>query len=169
MTLYEHTKHPHKPRNVNVIHRETLTVNDHVALWVSRRVGTMWFCYALALIMTLWGGMNVALGKNAVDPFPFSFLFFCLGGIMQSLLMPLIMVAQNLDAHHQELQAEESYQTTMKIYHDIEQIIHHLDAQDRYMDERILAHLEQHTEQLALLKTTQPTAKMRVVRKSGEQ
>jgi uncharacterized membrane protein len=94
---------------VNQVHHDSLSLNDKIARFISRRVGTMWFCYGLAAIMFIWGIINILLGKRAFDAYPFSFLFFCLGGIMQSLLMPLIMVAQNLDTRHAELRAESDH------------------------------------------------------------
>lgn len=118
-----HSPHPHRPININQAHAESLSLNERVALAVSKRVGTMWFCYGLAMLMLVWGAVNMALGEYAFDKYPFSFLFFCLGGIMQSLLMPLIMVAQNLDAKHAEAKTDEEYRMTLKVCHDNETII----------------------------------------------
>ncbi len=44
--------------------------------------------------------------------------------------MIVIMVGQGLLGRKQELQSEEQFNTTMKTYHDIEQITAHLSAQD---------------------------------------
>ena len=40
------------------------------------------------------------------------------------------MVGQNVLGRKSELQADEAFNTTMKTYHDIEEIIQHLAAQD---------------------------------------
>jgi len=64
------------------------------------------------------------------DPYPFAFLLF-LGNIIQLLLMPLIMVGQNIQARHSELRTDEEYKTTMTSYRDIERILTHLDEQDK--------------------------------------
>jgi hypothetical protein len=53
-------------------------------------------------------------------------------------LLPVIMVGQNVLGRKSELQADESFATTMKTYTDIEAVLKHLDKQD----EKILA-LEQ--------------------------
>lgn len=95
--------------NVNDIHVESLSTSDRIAVWISERVGTMSFCYALAVLMMSWALAQWLLGERAPDKYPFPFLFFILGGIMQSLLMPLIMVAQNLQSRHAELRAETEY------------------------------------------------------------
>lgn len=95
--------------NANDIHVQSLSTSDRIALWISARVGTMWFCYGLAVLMMSWALTQWLLGERAPDKYPFPFLFFVLGGIMQSLLMPLIMVAQNLQSRHAELRAETEY------------------------------------------------------------
>lgn len=119
--------HPHQTRNVNRAHHESLTVNDKIALRVSGIVGTMWFCYGLALVMFFWALLQQtilpALHINAFDPFPFSFLFFCLGGIMQSLLMPMIMVEQNRQSCHAMQVADAAYSTDIKTHKDVETVI----------------------------------------------
>jgi hypothetical protein len=45
-------------------------------------------------------------------------------------LMIVIMVGQGLLGRQQELQSTEQFNTTIKTYHDIEQIMTHLSAQD---------------------------------------
>jgi hypothetical protein len=40
------------------------------------------------------------------------------------------MVGQNVLGRKSELQADEAFNTTMKTYHDIEEIMQHLSAQD---------------------------------------
>ncbi len=111
--------------NVNAIHARSFSRNDRIARFVASRVGTMWFCYGLALLMLAWAVLQTLLGKAAWDAFPFPFLFFCLGGIMQSLLMPLLMVAQNLDMRHAELLAESDHLTNQ----DTAARLAHLEAQ----------------------------------------
>jgi hypothetical protein len=45
-------------------------------------------------------------------------------------MLSVIMVGQSVLGRKQELQAEEQFNTTMSTYHDIEQIMQHLSAQD---------------------------------------
>jgi uncharacterized membrane protein len=73
--------------------------------------------------------LQVALGNRAFDPYPFAFLLF-LGNIIQLLLMPLLLVGQNLQGRHAEARAEEEYAIVGKIFHDMGQTLAHLDAQD---------------------------------------
>lgn len=103
-------------RNVNREHHESLATNDLIATWVSDHVGTMWFCYALLLLIGTWALSQFVLTHwhHAFDAYPYPFLFFCLGGIMQSLLMPMFLVVQNLSSRHTETRAEADYETNVR-------------------------------------------------------
>lgn len=120
----------HKPRNINKVHKESMGMQDRIALGITTAIGTMYAVYFFALAMAGWMLWQVKFATKPFDPYPFAFLLF-LGNIVQLLLMPLIMVGQNIQAKHAELRAEEEYHTTMSSYHDIETILQHLDSQDK--------------------------------------
>ena len=50
--------------------------------------------------------------------------------LIQLVLLSVIMVGQRVLGRHQELQADEAFATTTKIYHDAEQMRLHLEKQD---------------------------------------
>jgi len=120
----------HKPRNVNDLHKDKLGTQDKLALAITTAVGTMYAVYVFALGMGFWMFWQTYLSKKPFDPYPFAFLLF-LGNIIQLLLMPLIMVGQNIQGKHSELRAEEEYKTTISSYQDIEHILKRLDGQDQ--------------------------------------
>lgn len=123
--LFHHEPHQHQPRNVNDMHAERLSTNDRIAVWISKNVGTMICAYMFAAIGI--GSLVGALTNNAT-------LALLCGSLssyfLQLVLLPIIMVGQNVQGRHAELQAEEAFKTTMSTYHDIEQIMQHLSAQD---------------------------------------
>lgn len=80
----------------------------------------------------IWQG----LVSNPFDPYPFAFLLF-LGNIVQLLLMPLIMVGQNLQGRHTELRADEEYRTTASSFRDIEEIKAELKRQSAMLEELV--------------------------------
>jgi len=82
------------------------------------------------LIMT-WIVLWIAANATIVhfDPLPWP-LLLTLASVPQLPLMIVIMVGQGLLGRKQELQSEEQFNTTIKTYHDIEQITAHLSAQD---------------------------------------
>ena len=126
-------RQPHnryKPRNINSEHRANLGLQDRIALAITTAVGTMYAVYIFVALLAgwmLWQGMA---SSQPFDPYPFAFLLF-LGNIVQLLLMPLIMVGQNIQGRHAELRSDEEYRTTVSSYYDIGQILHQLEAQDR--------------------------------------
>lgn len=128
----EYLSSRHQPENVNSKHRQSLGFQDRLALLVTGGVGTMYAVYFFALFMAGWMLWQAKFDNQPIDPFPFAFLLF-MGNIVQLLLMPLIMVGQNLQGRHSEVRAEEEYSTTTSSFHDIEKILLHLDAQDQEM------------------------------------
>ena len=121
--------HPHSARNPHRDVTAALSRQDRIALVITGAIGTMYAVYVFATFMAAWMLLQVALGRSAFDPYPFAFLLF-LGNIVQLLLMPLIMVGQNLQGRHAAARAEEEYRTVNKIFHDNEAGLAHLDAQD---------------------------------------
>ncbi len=110
--------------------QQGLNRQDRIALAVTGAVGTMYAVYVLAMFMVGWMFVQVALGRAAFDPYPFAFLLF-LGNIVQLLLMPLLMVGQNLQGRHSEARATSEFETVGKIFHDLEATMRHLDVQDQ--------------------------------------
>jgi len=120
----------HKPRNVNALHKAGMGIQDRIALAVTTGIGTMYAVYLFAIWMGAWMLWQGYFSHKPFDPYPFAFLLF-LGNIIQLLLMPLIMVGQNIQGKHSELRAEEEFHTTQSSYNDIEAILKHLDDQDK--------------------------------------
>ena len=112
--------------DVNEIHHESLGFNERIALAVTERIGTMAAVYALIVIMTGWMLWQVDTSKP-FDPYPFIFLLFC-SNVIQILLMPLIMVGQNLQGRHAELRAEHDLQVDIAAEAEIRAMQAKLDA-----------------------------------------
>ena len=126
MALFHHEPHQHQPRNVNDVQKAELQgFNTRLAVWLTRNVGTMACAYLFAVIGI--AGLIGAFTDNAS-------LVLIFGSIssyfLQLVLLPVILVGGNVLNRHQELQAEETFQTSQHSFHDIEQIMQHLSAQD---------------------------------------
>lgn len=131
MAIFHPTDHKrHTPKNVNEVHAQKLKFQDRIALFITSAIGTMYAVYFFAIFLAGWMLWQTKLSNKPFDPYPFAFLLF-IGNIVQLLLMPLIMVGQNIQSKHSEIRADEEYQTTTTSFHDIEQILLHLDAQDK--------------------------------------
>ncbi len=120
----------HKPQDTNKKHLESLGLQDRIALFITTAIGTMYAVYFFGLFMAGWMLWQTYFDHKPFDPYPFAFLLF-LGNIVQLLLMPLIMVGQNIQGRHAQIRADEEYETTMSSYHDIEHILARLNSQDQ--------------------------------------
>ncbi len=129
--LYTHQRHQHQPTNINVaVAAERLSLNDRIAVFISKRVGSMACAYIFAGIGV--GSLVGVFTNNAL-------LALICGSLssyfIQLVLLPIIMVGQNVAGRHNELMAEEAFATTQKAYHDGEQLVAHLSAQDALAQE----------------------------------
>lgn len=120
----------HEPRNVHLEVHQRMSRQDRIALALTSAVGTMYTVYVLIAVILGWMLIESSQGNAAFDPYPFAFLLF-LGNIVQLLLMPLILVGQDIQSRHHEALAEEEYLTVNKTFHDLDAVLAHLDHQDR--------------------------------------
>ena len=116
--------------NINTIHKGRLKPTDKAALFITEKIGTMgffYFCVILAVIPVFFKP-TIAIAQYA-------------SGFLQLILLPLILIGQNLQRHHAELRAESDYQTNVQAEKEIEAILLHLEKQDETMLE-ILKRIE---------------------------
>jgi uncharacterized membrane protein len=118
-------------RNVNQEAAAKLTKLDQLALWITVRVGSMGFFLIIAIWTFLWLTWNfLAPSALQFDP-PMAFVFWLfISNVIQILLMPLIMVGQNLLGAHAELRAEHDLEVNVKAEQEIEAILRHLEYQN---------------------------------------
>lgn len=130
--LFKHQLHPHQPTNINDIHKkEQSGANQRIAVIITKAFGTMQAFYILVAWMFLWMILaSIVFWLFANDKYPFPFLLFC-SNLIQLWALPVLAVGQNVLSRKAELQAEEQFNTTVKIYHDIEQIALHQQEQDK--------------------------------------
>lgn len=120
--LYTHKEYFHLPRNANDRHLIG-TLNQRIALTLTAMVGSM-PCAYLFLLLALAGFPYGAIA-------PSTYVQWLSQTLIQLVMLSVIMVGQNSISKKQSSQADEQFKTTCKIYHDIEQVMKHLDALDR--------------------------------------
>lgn len=120
-----------KIRNINLEHKERLSFLERIALGIGDRVGSADF-FAIILIWTvLWLGWNMAAPSPwRFDPYPAFVLWLFISNMIQILLMPLIMISQNLHGRHAEARAEADFEINMKAEREIEIVLQHLENQN---------------------------------------
>jgi uncharacterized membrane protein len=129
-------------RNVNIRHRERLSKLDKLAVWITKKVGSMGFFMIVFTWSAVWLTWNTLAPLHLrFDPFPAFVLWLIISNMLQIFLMPLIMVGQNLQSRHSEIRAEEDYLINKKAEIEIETILTHLENQDKLILQ-ILARME---------------------------
>jgi uncharacterized membrane protein len=123
-----------KPRNINLEMEEKRSRLDRLALWITGHVGTMGFFLIILAWTVFWLGWNLlAPAELKFDP-PMGFVFWLfLSNLIQILLMPLILVGQNLLGQHAEARAEHDLEINIKAEQEIEVILHHLEHQNEIL------------------------------------
>src|SRR5690348_8792150 len=109
------SSHPRRHmRNVNQEHKESMNWGERLALFITEHVGTMGFFLAILIWTVLWLGWNIlAPTQLKFDP-PTGFVFWLfISNMIQILLMPLILVGQNLQARHAEMRTESDYEVNV--------------------------------------------------------
>ncbi len=109
---------------------------DKLALTITTKVGTIGFFLIIFFWTAIWLGWN-ALAPKALqfDP-PMAFvLWLFISNVIQILLMPLIMVGQNIQGAHAEARAEHDLQVNIKAEREIEIVLSHLEYQNELLIE----------------------------------
>ena len=111
-------------KNVNVVHLERLSKNERIALIITRHVGTMWAAY-------LFGALTlVSLPAAIASQNSLVIVAWIAQTFLQLVLLPIIIVGQNLQGKHSEARAEADFEVNTKAEREIETILQHLEYQN---------------------------------------
>lgn len=132
--LYEHVAHPHIARRQAAGPAKTadqrrldhpnpiVRLNARLGLAITIVVGTMWCAYVFAAIALISLPDNVGSTQNLILWISSSFL--------QLVLLPIIIVGQNIQAKAADKRAEDTYNDADAVLHEVTDIQAHLQAQD---------------------------------------
>ncbi|HWE99673.1 MAG TPA: DUF1003 domain-containing protein, partial [Caulobacteraceae bacterium] len=112
--------------------RDNLSPLNRVALAITNQVGTFGFFLIIFAWTIIWLGWNT-LGPYRFDPGMGFVLYLFICNVIQILLMPLIMVGQNLQGMHSEARAEHDLEVNIKAEQEIEVILQHLEQQNEIL------------------------------------
>ena len=114
-------------RNINVLHKESLSLLETFAVKLTDYVGSIGFFLIIFGWTVLWLGWNTIAPKEwRFDPFPAFVLWLFVSNVIQIFLMPLIMIGQNLQGRHAENRAESDFEVNVRAEKEIEVILLHL-------------------------------------------
>ena len=96
---------------------------DKLALWITERVGTMFFFLIIFTWTVTWLVWNVAVPKALrFDPYPGFVLWLFISNMIQLFLMPLIMIGQNLQGREADERSESDFKINCKAEKEIQEI-----------------------------------------------
>ena len=142
-------------RNVNVVYEKSLNTLDRLAIAITNRVGSFGFFLIILGWTVVWTSYNIlaseipSLHLRAFDPFPAFVAYLLISNVIQILLMPLIMVGQNLQGRHSETRAELDFQVNLKNEISLTEVLRRLDVIE---SERLPLLFAQQNERISELK-----------------
>ena len=100
-----------------------VTPLSRLALWITRRVGSMGFFLLIFSWTAFWLLWNMFAPKSVrFDPYPGFVLWLFISNMIQLFLMPLIMIGQNLQGRGAEERAKGDYKVNLKSESEIQEI-----------------------------------------------
>ncbi len=143
-----HFAHDHPPvKNANTEYLKSLSPLNRLAVGITDRVGSMGFFLLILCWTILWTGYNILASEvpglhwKSFDPFPAFVAYLLISNVIQILLMPLIMVGQNVQGRHTEIRAELDYEVNQKAEKEVIAIMRHLEH-----NTDLILHLMRHLE-----------------------
>jgi CRP/FNR family transcriptional regulator, cyclic AMP receptor protein len=95
-------------RNANEIIEEEATTGERIADSVARFGGSWSFIITFAVILIVYSGANIVLGRRAWDPYPFILLNLFLS-MLAAIQAPVIMMSQNRQDKKDRVRSELDY------------------------------------------------------------
>jgi len=92
---------------------EKSSLGDRLADWIAGFAGSWRFIISFMLLMAAWMGLNLYLGSQAFDPFPFILLNLALS-TLAALQAPVILMSQNRQASKDRAVAQNDFQVNLK-------------------------------------------------------
>jgi hypothetical protein len=136
MQIYEHVPHPRtllhmagkapKPPKVN---DGRVGINGRIGLLITTLVGTMVCGYVFGIIALI--SLPSAITSHNLTVI----IAWVSSNFLQLVLLPVIIVGQNLQAKASDTRAEETYADAEAVLHEAMQIQQHLMAQDKVLSE----------------------------------
>ena len=137
---YEYQQHPHatarkaKGPAVSVKHEastQKLGLNSKIGLFITKSVGTMWAAYVFFGLTLISLPAALASGNTLI------IVSWVAQTFLQLVLLPIIIVGQNIQASSADARAIATYEDAGAILEEAKEIQAHLAAQDQALDKLI--------------------------------
>ena len=128
-------------RDVSKTEAASTSKADRLALWITSTVGTMKFFVILVGWTVLWLGWNLFAPKEMQFDPPSAFVFWLfISNLIQLMLMPLIMIGQNVIGREVEANSANDLEVNIKTERETDVVLRHLE----YQNSMLVALLEKH-------------------------
>ena len=125
-------------RNDRIEHLMSLSASEKFAVYLHHRVGSLGFFFMILFWTILWLSWNLfAPIEYRFDPAPAFVIWLFTSNILQLILLPVIMVGQNIEGRAAEWRAQMDFEVNQKAEREIEIIIAHLENQNELLLELV--------------------------------
>jgi hypothetical protein len=129
---YVHVPHPHIARRkqtppAKTIH-ERVGFNGKIGVLITTVVGTMWAAYLFTLLALVSLPAAIKSGDRII------IVAWIAQTFLQLVLLPVIIVGQNVQSRAADKRADQTYQDAEAILHECMELQKHLQAQDEAID-----------------------------------
>jgi hypothetical protein len=141
-TRFRHIPHPRivERKNERPVRTtdERVGFNGKFGLLITTIVGTMWAAYLFVVIAAI-GGFAIVANNTTLN----LVIILISQTFLQLVLLPIIIVGQNIQGRASDKRAEQTYKDAEAILHECVQLQEHLLEQDKILDD-VIEHVKQH-------------------------
>jgi hypothetical protein len=132
--IFQHVPHPHTRQTLEgtatpppKVDDERVGLNGKLGLMITSIVGTMWAAYLFTLLAIISFPSAIRSGNSII------IVAWIAQTFLQLVLLPIIIVGQNIQAKASDRRAEETYKDAEAVLHECMQIQAHMAAQDELL------------------------------------
>lgn len=125
-------------QNDRLEHLMHLSATERFAVFIHRLIGSLGFFFLIIVWTIIWLAWNIAAPAGLrFDPGPAFVIWLFASNILQLVLLPVIMVGQNIEGRAAEWRAQMDFEINRKAEREVEAIIAHLENQNELLLEII--------------------------------
>jgi uncharacterized membrane protein len=121
-------------RDPNDVIEEQYTTGERIADAVARFGGSWAFIITFGIVLVVYSGINIVLGKSAWDPYPFILLNLFLS-MLAAIQAPVIMMSQNRQDKKDRVRGELDYDVNRRAESEIQALARKLNLLDEKIDD----------------------------------
>lgn len=121
-------------KNDRLAHKMALSTSEKFAVFIHGAVGSLGFFFLILFWTVIWLAWNMyAPLEYRFDPAPAFVIWLFASNIIQLVLLPVIMVGQNIEGRAAEWRAQMDFEINLKAEREIEVVVAHLENQNEML------------------------------------